>query len=887
MVRISVIERRKHVKYQKLNTPNSIPAKRSAGSREHARENTWIPTICWLCNRGPDLIRVQRINGVVANLEGNTEGPGFVELTKSRGRICLRPYGFIQKLYNPYRIKGPLKRTNPQKGIGIDPKWVEISWDEALDTISEKLRGIRADDARKACFITGGPNVYSNVGTWPVFSKAFGNAQSLGSGSSVRCDLSEHIFGNHIHAGWCCEPDAIYCNYLILMGRNPRASGGIGENVQYTDAQLRGMKMIVIDPVFSETAAKADEWLPIKPGTDLALQLALINVILNEIGIIDKDFLKNLTNSPYLVGQDGYFVRDVRTNKVLVWDSVERRGKTYDDNSIQDFALDGTYVVDGVECRPAFQVLKEHISQYTPEWASSITEISAATIRRIAKEWVDNARIGSTIQIGRVSLPYRPVAMKVGRGLTGNMRSYQGMLCEHILSAIVGALETVGGHGGGIANPEELGASAPPYRGIIPGPDGMLKLDTHSFTWPPVSYQMNETLLPYSKVMPGPLFHLAYRHLADLPTDIPLPPVPDIAIKLRANPVLSIGEPELVAKALCRIPCLVSIAYTRDETTELADIVLPDHTEFERYELVTMSRRALAKNFKAISLRQPVVEPLHNTKDISDIMTELADRAGFLDDYNMAVNSTLSLSEAYKLETDKKYSWVDIVDRQCKSVTKGAHDLEWFKINAAIVEPVRPELQYSVHQEMVAKKLRYPIPYMEHVKKTGHELAQNLTRVGIDWWPTSEYVPLPIYVPSILEEVSPEYDFYVTISRSLETAYSANTDSPWLIEVGQHDLHQQGIVMNKGAAKVKGIKDGDEIWVESEVGKVKGKVKLIEGIRPDTVLITGQSGQWSTPIAKDTGKVSQSVLVPIRPSWIDPVVGCMQGNTVKAKVYKA
>jgi anaerobic selenocysteine-containing dehydrogenase len=530
--------------------------------------------------------------------------------------------------------------------------------------------------------------------------------------------------------------------------------------------------------------------------------------------------------------------------------------------------------------------MKEHFKPYTPEWASKITEIPAVTIRRIGKEWVDHARIGSTIKIGEVTLPYRPVATKIGRGLTGNMRSYQSVLCEHILAALVGALETVGGHGGGRESPK-IHKEAQAHRGIIPGPDGMLQLDCHPFTWPPISYHANETLLPYTKVMPYPLTHLGYKHLADPPANFPLPTNPEVLIKYRTNPFLAMGESKIIEKVLSKIPFMVSIAYVIDETTEFADIVLPDHTELERYELSTSVRRALSKAFLATSLRQPVVEPLHHTMDISDMMTELAERVGFLDEYNLAINDQLSLMDPWKLEKGKKYTWVDIVDRHCKSATRGAHDLEWFKQNGALVDPIDPIRQYSVHQAMVTKKLRYPIPYMEHVKRTGEELRKNLARVGIDWWPTSEYVPLPIYLPSILEEVPPEYDFYVTITRSMQSGWGMNVDNPWLIELGFHDLNQQGIVMNKVAAEARGIKDGDEIWVESQVGKVKGKVKLIQGIRSDTILMAGQFGQWSTPIAKDTGRVSEVPLTPIRASWTDHVMGCMQGNTVKAKIYKA
>ncbi len=99
-------------------------------------EDVWIPTLCFTCRNGPCLIRVHRVNGVAIDVEGNVQGEGFWELSRNQGKLCPKPFGLIQKLYNPHRIKTPLKRTNPQKGRGIDPQWVEIGWDEALNIVA-------------------------------------------------------------------------------------------------------------------------------------------------------------------------------------------------------------------------------------------------------------------------------------------------------------------------------------------------------------------------------------------------------------------------------------------------------------------------------------------------------------------------------------------------------------------------------------------------------------------------------------------------------------------------------------------------------------------------------------------------------------------------------
>ena len=147
----------------------------------------------------------------------------------------------------------------------------------------------------------------------------------------------------------------------------------------------------------------------------------------------------------------------------------------------------------------AFQLLKDHVRQYTAEWAATVTEVSADKIRRITKDFVDNAKIGSTITIEGKVLPYRPVATWIGRGVTGQIHSYQTVLAEHILAVLVGSLEVPGGHRGGLT---EVGKRH--TDGILwgrPGPgrgvqvfDGMQDTRHHPFQWPPISYSGWEIL---------------------------------------------------------------------------------------------------------------------------------------------------------------------------------------------------------------------------------------------------------------------------------------------------------------------------------------------------------------------------------------------------------
>lgn len=117
------------------------------------------------------------------------------------------------------------------------------------------------------------------------------------------------------------EPDLDLCNYLLLIGSQNgfvANTNPMGLTQKMSDARIRGMKVVVVDPVCCNAAAKADEWIPITPGTDTALALGMLNVILNELNIYDRDFLQRHTNAAYLVSSDGLYVRDDASGKPLV-----------------------------------------------------------------------------------------------------------------------------------------------------------------------------------------------------------------------------------------------------------------------------------------------------------------------------------------------------------------------------------------------------------------------------------------------------------------------------------------------------------------------------------------------------------------------------------------
>jgi len=275
------------------------------------------------------------VNGVAVGIEPNYD---FAKIHPAEAKVCVKAYGLIQKHYNPYRVKGPMKRTNPKKGIDEDPKWVEISWDEALDIFAKKLlevrkKGIIDENGYPRVAIAEGSDGVcpSYYGTLPALfgglSVALGFPEgvwgptdfTVAQGGGVKCYHTEHLLGELWHKAFTCAPDSTLCRYLIAFGKNDNASSGVVGVRRHAEARVKGLKRVQIEAHLSVTGATSDEWIPIKPETDHAFLYAMIHIALHEMDwrkACDIEFLKKMTNSPYLVAPNGYFLRDKETKNL-------------------------------------------------------------------------------------------------------------------------------------------------------------------------------------------------------------------------------------------------------------------------------------------------------------------------------------------------------------------------------------------------------------------------------------------------------------------------------------------------------------------------------------------------------------------------------------------
>ncbi len=303
--------------------------------RYDMRAGTWVPSCCNMCG-GQTGILCQVVEGRVVRIKPNPYNPiGFTNVSDDFFANCARegpvmcPKGNagIMTLYDPDRLARPVRRTNPNKGIGIDPGWKEITWEEALDEITGRLKALRDAGTPEALLWFSEDHSFTHIQA--DFCQLFGTPNY--SMHSSLCDTSRKASFRLVVGDERPLMDAIHSRYILLFGWNPVGATKWSHLPRIlTRAREHGAKLVVVDPYFSATARKADEWIPIRPGTDGAMALAMAHVIIQE-GLYDREFVENWTYG--------------------------------------------------------FDRFADYVRDKTPEWAEQITSVPATTIARIAREF--------------------------------------------------------------------------------------------------------------------------------------------------------------------------------------------------------------------------------------------------------------------------------------------------------------------------------------------------------------------------------------------------------------------------------------------------------------------------------------------------------------------
>jgi phenylacetyl-CoA:acceptor oxidoreductase len=876
-----------------------------------------VATYCYQCVAGPDLLTVKVEDGIATEVEPNFAAAA---VHPAGGKVCVKAYGLVQKTYNPHRIRTPMKRTNPRKGRDQDPGFVPISWDEALDLVAARMNEARVKglgDAsgypRLAASFGGGGTPTAYMGTFPALLAAWGPIDfGFGSGQGVKCYHSEHLYGEFWHRAFTVCPDTPLSEYVVSFGSNVEVSGGVCGVKRYADARARGLKRVQVEPHLSVTGACSAEWIPIRPKTDAAFLYAMIHVLLHERRreALDLEFLKRHTSAPYLVGRFGYYIRDPETRKPLIWDGRSDRPVPFDTPAAEP-VLEAPFPVEGgieigadghvwhhrsERCMSAFEKLVAHVEPYTPLWASRICDVPAKTIRRIAGEFLEHARVGATIDIDGVTLPFRPVAITLGKTVNNGWGGFDCCWGRTMLACLVGALEVPGGV---LGTTVRLNRPATARRASVrPGPDGFMDYplnptDKEHWVARPEVRNANRTLIPLVANSPwsqalGPT-HLAWMMQNNAPEHWPEPTTPEIWFVYRTNPVISFWDTDKIERTIARFPFTVCFAYTLDETNHYADILLPECTDLESLQLIRIGGTKYFEQYwdhHGFALRQPAVAAAGETRDLTWIATELARRTGLLAPYNDAINRGAAAIPLqgdgydFSLARETVHSVEQIWEAVCRAasaeLTNGAESqgLDYYRRHGYRTVPF-PRLEWYLYPRMVELGLRFELPYQERLYRVGRELANRLHERGISWWDAQleEYDPLPEWkdYPALFERALADnfhvdiadFPFWLVTARSMQYAWGGNADIQMIKEVADNIAGHGGVIMNAGKAASMGIADGDLVEIRSPLAATRGRAVLRQGIRPDTLLMIGQFDHWATPLAKTFGTPSMNRLTPM------------------------
>lgn len=745
-----------------------------------------VPGRCYECHvQCGLLVHVQ--GGQVVKVEGD---PKFV----NQGALCAKGVATVRNLYHPERLNYPLLRTRP-KG-DPDPGWVRISWDEALDRIVAKLTEIKAKYGGRAIAVGQGTGRYT-VAQHLRLKNSLGSPNTLTpshmcrgpNAAATTLSVGHHLRGDY--AGTSCQ---------VYWGRNePWAHPAFLTGAIMDSIVERGAKVIVVDPRYEHPLAhKADVFLPVRPGSDGAMMLSWINVILEE-ELFDREFVTRWTNGPALVFTDSMelvkeadvvpggesrdflpypdSVADRRNRRPLVvWDAVRDRPVNAADEGVEP-ALFGAFRIKGRECKTVLQLLRERAAEYTPEKAAEVCWSGPAeTIREAARLYAMST--SACMDVGSFGI----------QGLEGGHTNTFGTLrAQFTLAALTGNINRPGG---------EVGA--PSWRWIV----GDWKRTGGPRTMTPWGAPGDD----FDRTMEGP--HPEEPALGEYPLQPGLTsmidgframktgqPYPIKAyVMVQGNPLGGWCEDQkTVYEGLMALDFLVDMDLYITPTNSLADIVLPAALgPFERGP-------------------GKIIEPLFERWADEKFYVELGHRL------NPEMWPWKSVEEWEEWAAAERRREAEEAARAGFPIERGqpAPPLDFYRrIDPVTGQPVgfaTPTGRLELYSVIAFQRDIDPLPGY-------HEPAQS---------------------PYSTPDLAAEYPLVLTTGARLPVFYhSQHRNNPL-----QRELYPQPEAeIHPETAERFGIAAGDWIWIETSTGKIRMLAKLTAGVMPGVVSMA--HGWW-------------------------------------------
>lgn len=498
-------------------------------------------------------------------------------------RICLMGMTRLEYQYHSERILYPLLRIG-RRGEG---RFKRISWNEAFSIIVSELREAISKYGAKACYFRSGSGALGVLtsGSPVRFATLLGATTNKAGGIDYGVPKGlEYMYGvsadTYFRSGGHEFRDVMNSKYLILWGAN-LAETTIVDFHFLREAQAKGTKIVVVDINRTITASKADLWISPRPGSDGALALGMLYVILKE-GLHDEKFLRSYTNCTFLVRSDsgrllriGEILGRAGVDDYAVWDEATGQIRPSGEAQVEGSLLWSGEVVlqDGLRlsCKTVFQLVKEMVWKFDPNETSRVTQVPVDTILEVARDYASS----------------KPASIRIGYGVD---RWYHSDYTSRAIGMLAACTGNIGKHGGGVSV----------VAGSIAAP-----VDVASFRYPKGLPVNRMTLMDfYEAAINGRPYPTRFLWLT--------------AANLFNQSAANRGK--LLSELIPKLDFIVVTEHFLTDTALQADIVLPVCSMFEKMDLNT---------FTYLQLQQKAVEPLGESKSDFSIFKELAERMGF------------------------------------------------------------------------------------------------------------------------------------------------------------------------------------------------------------------------------------------------------------------
>ncbi len=787
-----------------------------------------IPGYCALCVSRCGSIAVVE-NGRFVALEPDPSHP-------TGKALCAKGRAAPELVYHSDRLLYPLKRTRP-KGDS-DPGWQRISWDEALDLTAARLRRQAEEHGPESVvFSVASPSTSASSDSliWiERLMRAFGSPNE--SVSMELCGWGRYLatlytFGASVPGVYM--PDLENAGCILFWGYNPNLAR-LTHAVATTTALKRGARMIVVDPRHTGPAKKANLWLRVRPGTDAALALGIAHVMI-ERGWYDRAFVRDWTNGPLLVRSDnGRLLTEsdlsVASSAQLyvAWNEVKGCPIRYDpalgryegDNA--ELALFGEFKIDTLQgevvCRPAFDLTAELCRRYAPERVEAICGVGPDQIENAA----------------RLLWEARPVAYYAWSGVEMQTNATQIARAIAQLYALTGSLDAPGGN---VLFPAVPTANVGGEE-LLPAEQRARALGLRERPLGPSRWQLVTSDEVYRAILEQQPY--AVRGL----------------VGFGANLLIAHADGRRGREALAKLDFYVHADLFMNPTAELADIVLPVASAFER-EALKIGFEVSADAQSLVQLRPRVVEPRGEARSDTQIVFDLACRLGlgahFWDG---------DIEAAYRYQLHPSSVSLDALRENPSGVRV----------------PLQPR-----YRKFAAQKDGTPQGFATPTRKI--ELySETLLEHG--------YPPLPAYEepligPSSRPDLVERFPLILTCAKHTLFCESQHRALPSL----RRRALDPEVELHPAAATERGIGPGDWVHIETPGGSVRARARMNDTLEPNVVC--GQHGWWQacpdigSPGYDPFGPDGANLNLIIGNDAVDPISGSVPHRAYLCQIRRA